>query len=119
VKLSELFDGEIHALQPGTDFGPARMVVKDWTVTDGETLSPYELPTAVPILTKTGSNPDPRLPMAEIEQGWGAFCVSMSSLCRVLGVDKNMHQGNTYDSKGSLATSEFIFQSKTELGERI
>lgn len=115
MKLSELFDGATHMLIPGEDFEAAVVQeIGDLSVEDeDEELGPLESPTLVAeLIDRRGSGKNITLPGFDAQQGWGALSMVATSLCTVIGVDKEQYQRNIYTPGGQFDHSEYSFAIK-------
>lgn len=115
MKLSELFDGATHTLAPGEDFeaevvqeiGPLSVEDED------EDLGPLESPPLIAeLIDRRGSGKNITLPGFDAQQGWGSLSMVATSLCTILGVDKEQYQRNIYTSNGQFDRSEYSFAIK-------
>lgn len=121
VRLADLFDGEMHLLEPGEDFTwPVDKVIVGWEeVDEDEPLGPYESPALEPVFSDTpylhgAWLKEPRdKEKHQIGQGWGSFSVAMSTFVHLTKSQKHQMQR----CFRSPAPDVFEFQFKPIEGE--
>lgn len=112
MSLSDLFDGQLHMMQPGEHFNDARHVVLTMEeAEEEEPLDPYETPSQVAMIAETGQV-GRILPDQQYSQGWGALSLCLGAAARLLGGTKDQYQHNHYDAKSKYESSEFSFLFK-------
>jgi hypothetical protein len=105
MKLSSLFDGDTHELEPGVDFESDVVQALDGfeVVSEDEEIEHWESPTLRPVFSdRSGSTTANTIPGFDAQQGWGSLALAMSGLCRCLGVDKEQYQHNHYSPDGKV-----------------
>jgi len=111
MKLSEIFDGGVHQMEPGEHFDNTPLVIL--TLEEGEEeepLDPYETPSMVAMIEETGSSYFVTRDQ-EYSMGWGSFCLSMTALVQLLEGERRQYQHNHYENAGRMFSgSTFTFQ---------
>ena len=124
-KLSRMFDGELHWLEPGEYF-PTNGVdlrIKGWEIGEEEDiLSPFESPTQEPILEqgwKRSEELQKLFPMADTEQAWGALSINLSCLATIMGFTKKQYQ-HVWPGPGAVQGQiKWSFQTDQPITERL
>jgi hypothetical protein len=122
MNLSAMFDGEEHWLELDEHFlsDGATKVIDGWEELEEEdVLSPFESPSATPILRDTGRAPDPRFPHAQAEQAWGAFSISLTALANICQFEKKQYQHVYPGQKSEYGEIKWSFQTNEFINERM
>lgn len=122
-KLSLLWDGEQHWLEPGglfLDDGSAHVIDGFEELEEEDVLSPFESPSRTPILRDTSFGWDTeeyrrKFPLRRAEQSWGSLSICLTAFATIAEVSKKQYEhvwpgiGSERDrAKWSFMTEEHI-----------
>lgn len=99
-KLSLIWDGEQHWLQPGVLFseeGAAQVIDGFEELEEEDILSPFESPSRTPILRDTKHAWDTeayrrKFPLRRMEQAWGSLSVCLTAFATIAEIDKKQYE---------------------------
>ena len=115
AKMSDLFDGEVHYIDPVKDFKvPTVTVVKGWDEDEDELdeLGPYESPSPLPLWHDNPAtyNKNGPLPFQLEEASWASLSIALGSLCTIVGGSRVAHEHVAYGSKNEMLQPTYTFK---------